>query len=198
MHILSHHLAILRTFADEHDNIPAFHAVYLVLVLMAAMLFNLGVFGVLILIHMSLDIVKYRDVHKFSWGNTFKAMAHENLIDVTLFFVALVFSVYFHHSVGMIGISGLLRAELTIMHLFGTVVPKFIILEDFLKVISHLHHYLEQIHPDFHKGWTRLDKIYLSFIGTAVLLLIMAPNIMHVDPSVVQWVVLWELVPWNI
>ena len=187
-----------RTFAHEHDSIPAFHAAYLVLVLLAASLFNLGVFGLLIVAHMTLDIVKYRDVHEFSWPQTFEAMLHENLIDITLFSIALVFSVYFHHSVGLIGISGLFRAEMTIMWAIGTIAPKFAILEGMLKIMSHIQHYLSEIHPQVNKGWRRTDYFYMSCIALSALFLAAAPIITGADSSVIRMVVLWELVPWNV
>jgi hypothetical protein len=187
----------IRTFAHEHDSLPAFHAAYLVLVLLAAALFNLGVFAMLIAAHMALDIVKYRDLHGFSWAKTGKAVFHENLVDVTLFSIALVFSVYFHHSVGLIGVSGLFRAEMTIMWAIGTIGPKFAIMENILKIMSHVQHYLDQIHPQVHKGWRRADYFFVSCIALCAFLLAAAPLLTGAEPSVIRMVVLWELMPWN-
>ena len=47
----------VRHFAHEHDDQPAFHATYLVIAFLTALLFNLGAFGLLIIAHMSLDMV---------------------------------------------------------------------------------------------------------------------------------------------
>ena len=55
----------LRIFAHEHDDIPAFHAAYLVGTFLAAAIFNLGFFLLLIIGHMCLDVVKYRDFHGY-------------------------------------------------------------------------------------------------------------------------------------
>ena len=62
----------LRTFAWVHDELPAFHAAYLVLTFLTAALFNFGVFALLIAAHMMLDFVKYREVHGFTLLNTFR------------------------------------------------------------------------------------------------------------------------------
>ena len=190
----------VRIFAHEHDHMPAFHATYLVATVLAAMLLNLGVFAILIALHMLLDIIKYRDANKCSWGLTCKAVIHENLIDVTLLMIALVFSVYFHHFVGIVGVSGFLKAEVSIIRLLGTVIPKIAIFEHLLKVVSHVHHYIEQMRPGFtvSRRWSTLDKLFGSFIAVAILLLVFAPTIMKTDPSVIRWIVMWELTPWNL
>ena len=192
-------IAQFRAFANEHDHLPAFHATYLVATVLAAVMLNLGVFAILIGLHMLLDVIKYRDANKCSWGLTCRAVIHENLIDLTLLMVALVFSVYFHHFVGLVGVSGFLRAEMSIMRLLGTIIPKIAIFEHLLKVASHIHHYVEQMRPGFIVSgkWSSLDKIFGSFIAVAILLLFFAPIIMNADPSVIRWIVMWELTPWN-
>lgn len=190
-------LHTLRTFAHEHDEIPAFHAGFLVLTFLAAAMFNLGAFAILIFMHMCLDVVKYREIHKFSWSMTVKGVLHESLIDMMLLSVGLVFSVYFHHSVFTAGVSGLLRAEITVVRALGTIIPKLKILHHFLKIIAHLNYYLETVHPHLRKEWTKADKLYMFFILVSVGLLFAAPALMDADPSVVRMVVLWELTPWN-
>lgn len=189
----------LRAFAEEHDSLPAFHAAYLVLTILVAAMFNLGVFALLVMVHMSLDIVKYRDIHGFNWRQTAKAVFHESLIDITLITVALVFSVYLHHSVALVSVSGLIRAEVTIVRAFGTLIPKVVILENFLKVISHFHHYLLQVHPGaVSRGWSPTDRLYMSFIAVSLLLLFLAPQFTGASPSIIRLVVFWEMTPWNI
>lgn len=186
-------------FARFHDEIPAFHVFYAVLTLLAAAMFSIGTFGVLIIAHMVLDIVKYREVHKLPWSHTLKAVVHESLLDCTLLAVALLVSVYFHSSVGFIQLSGLLRAELSIVQFLGVVLPKFIILEHLVKVFAHIHHYLLYIHPHAHKRrWSKLDKIYFGLLTGSVLLLLFAPMITRADPTVITHVVLHELQPFRL
>ena len=188
----------LRNFAHRHDEIPAFHAAYLALTLIAAALLNLGVFLLLIVTHMCLDIVKYRELHHMTWKQTLYATVHESLLDVTLLLVALVVSVYLHHSVGLVSLSGLIRAELTLVRFFGTILPKFFILEHLLKVCAHMQHYLHHAHPQVGKGFSTAEKYYMCFIVICVYMLFNAANFMGVDPEVVRWVIFWELVPWNL
>lgn len=190
-------LQSLRTFAHDHDDIPAFHAGFLVLTFVAASMFSLGAFACLIFVHMCLDILKYREVHKLSWSLTTKGVMHESLVDITLLMVGLVFSVYFHHSVLTAGVSGLLRAEITIVRALGVLIPKLKILEHFLKAIAHLNHYLETVHPHLRKDWTVIDKLYMFFILVCTGLLFLAPILMNAEPNVVRMVIMWELTPWS-
>ena len=77
---------------------------------------------------MTLDYVKYREYHGYGWKLTFEGMVRESITDITLFSIGLVFSVYLHHSIAFPGISGVLRAELMLIRLFGTIIPKVKIL----------------------------------------------------------------------
>ncbi|MDD3897230.1 MAG: hypothetical protein PHU04_05355 [Candidatus Peribacteraceae bacterium] len=187
-----------RALAHEHDSLPAFHAAYLVLILLAAAFFSLGFFALLILGHMSLDLVKYRDFHGFSWRQTCAAAFHENLMDVALLCIALVFSVYLHHSVGLIGVSGLLRTGATFLWAAGTIGPKFAILENALRMVARFQYYLDQIQPQALRGWRTADYVYASCIVLSFFLLLAAPYMTGAEPGVIRMVVLWELTPWNL
>lgn len=188
----------LRTFAHHHDDLPAFHAGYLVLTLLAAAMLNLGVFAVLILIHMSLDVVKYREYHQYSWRMTYRGMMKENLVDIALLSVGLVFSVYLHHSVGVASLSGLMRAEATLVRAAATIIPKMKILQNFLKVMSHLRHYIEFVHPGLHTEWTSADRLQIFFILVAVVLIAIAPWVMSIDMPLFQQILFEELIPWHL
>ena len=78
------------TFARGHDDIPAFHAGYLLLTFLAAALFNLGICAIFVCGHMSLDLYKYRDVHHYTWMQTVRATMLESLVDLML--LALLFT----------------------------------------------------------------------------------------------------------
>ena len=188
----------LRQFAHEHDDIVAFHAIFIILAFLCAGLFNLGAFAMLILAHMALDTVKYRERHACSWRLTLEGVARESLVDITLLLVGLVFAVYLHHSVGVASLAGLMRAELAVIRSVAMFVPKVKILHHFLKVMAHLHHYLEQVHPRFRKRWTGLDHLCFYFCGISVLLLVFASVLMNVDVRTVQSILWSELVPWNV
>lgn len=189
----------LRHFAHEHDNLPAFHAGYLVLTLLVAMLLNMGAFGLLILAHMSLDVVKYREVHGYSWKKVLEGTVRESLLDVTLLFVGITFAIYLHHSVvGMASLSGFMRAEVTMVRGVGMLIPKIEILHKFLKIIAHVEQYLAHVHPNIHKGWNSLERLCFVFLAVTVGLLIIAPWILNLHWGMLQGILLEELIPWRV
>jgi len=188
----------LRRFAHEHDDLVAFHAGYLVLAFLSAGFFNLGAFGMLVIGHMALDWVKYRERHGYSYRATIEGIVHENLVDVTLLLVGVVFSVYLHHSVGVASLSGLMRAEISIIRAAALLVPKLKILHHFLKVVSHLHHYLDQVHHQQKKGWSGLERLCFYFCGLSFLLVLFAAPLMNSDLYTVQHILLQELLPWRL
>ena len=187
----------MRHFAHVHDDLPAFHAGYLVLTLLVASLLNLGVFALLIVAHMSLDFVKYREHHGFTWKRTLEGMVRESLVDIALLAIALVFAVYLHHTVGLASLSGLLRAEMTVVRSAAMLVPKVKILHNFLKIISHIRHYIDTVHPQVTKGWSNIDKFCFVSIGLSVFLIVGSPFIMGVDVSTIGHILEYELIPFK-
>jgi hypothetical protein len=147
---------------------------------------------------MVLDYVKYREVHGYDFRGTVEGIMRESLVDVALLFVGLVFAVYLHHSVGIASLSGLMRAEVTILRAVAIAVPKIKILHHFLKIMSHLHHYLQQVHPHMRKEFTGLDYLCIYFIAISVVLIALAAPLMHVDISLIQNILADELLPWRL
>jgi hypothetical protein len=190
-------IATFKAFAHQHDDLPAFHAAFLVLAFITAGLLNLGAFGLLVIAHMSLDVVKYRERHHYSWKQTAEGVIRESLVDVTLLMVGLVFSVYLHHGVGVASVAGLMRAEVSVLRMAAMLVPKVKILHHFLKVVSHLHHYLEQVHPRHRQGWSGLDYLCFYFLGLCAFLLIFAAPLMHVEWTLIGEILTEELIPWR-
>jgi hypothetical protein len=182
----------LRAFAERHDHLPAFHAGFLVLALLAATLFNLGFFALLIALHMALDTVKFHRLH--GWKRV-RAVLHESLIELTLFCTALAFSVYVHHSAGMVAFSAALRAEVALIGILGVVLPKYVIVEGVLKILAHWVHALGHLRPCAERGFTHFDRLYIASIAACLLLLLGAPALTGASPDVIGSVVLWELSP---
>ena len=152
---MSHSILSLKRFAHYHDDLPAFHAAYLVLTFLAAAVLNMGFFAFLIVVHMALDCVKYREIHRFSWPKAIEGMLRESLIDLTLLFFGLVVAVYLHPIVtGLSGIKGLMLAEITILRGIGVMGTKLTILYDTLKILAHVEQYLHRIHPRIGKKAT--------------------------------------------
>ncbi len=162
----------LRIFAHEHDDIPAFHAAYLVGTFLAAAIFNLGFFLLLIIGHMCLDVVKYRDFHGYSWYLTWKAVFMESIVDIALFLLALTFAVYLNHTFALEVVSGLVRSEMTVIRALGMLVPKIQILEHMLSLVVNFHTYLHSPHPDLSKSISRVH--HWSLLTTYICLGLLA------------------------
>lgn len=187
--------AALRRFAYVHDELPAFHAGYLVLTLLVAALLNLGAFAVLIAAHMALDLVKYREHHHCSWRRTAEGIVRENLCDFALLAVALVFAVYLHSTVGLAGVSGLLRAKLTIVRAAATLAPKLKILQRFFAILAHLHLHIDTTHPRLRAEWSSGERAAFACIAASVALIAAAPVLMDISNAALLFVLAEELLP---
>ncbi len=188
----------IRSFAHEHDDLPAFHAAYLVLTFLAAALFNLGFFAVLIVLHMALDIYKYRDVHRLSWKRTVEGMLRESLLDVSLLLMGATVAVYLHPSLPLYaGIQGVMLAEITLLRAVGVITPKLKILYDFLKIFAHVDRYLGKKHVRLGKNVSTIELVSLLSLCVSAGLLIAAPTLLGVDMTQYLSIMLDEMMPWT-
>jgi len=194
----AHSLRSLRAFAHNHDDLPAFHAAYLVLTFLAAAMFNLGFFGVLIIAHMGLDVFKYREVHGLSWKRTVEGVVRESLIDGTLFLMGLVVAVYLHPSLtGMGGTKGMMLAEITVLRSFGVIAPKLKILYEMIKILSDIDHYLSRLHPRFGKNANLVEYVCMFSLCVTLGMLVIAPILLMLTNSQYAFILLDELMPWK-
>lgn len=189
----------LRSFAHQHDNLPAFHAAYLVLTLLAAAMFNLGFFAVLIIAHMGLDVFKYRDVHGLSWKRTVEGVIRESMVDIALFFMGLVVAVYLHPTLfAYSSIKGMMMAEVTVVRAVGLLTPKLKILYDLLKILSDIEHYLGRLHPRFGKNLAVIEYVCSFSICITLGMLLIAPILLMIDGATYLGLLVEELTPWKI
>lgn len=188
----------IRSFAHKHDDLPAFHAAYLVLTVLAAAMFNLGFFAVLIVAHMCLDVFKYREVHKLSWARTAEGVVRESLIDCTLFLMGLVVAVYLHPSLaGMMSIKGMMLAEITVLRSFGMIAPKLKILYEVIRILADIDHYLTRLHPRFGKNASMVEYVCMFSICVTLGMLVIAPIILMLTNQQYAFILLDELMPWK-
>ena len=169
----------LRLFAHEHDDVPAFHATYLIATFLVAAVFSLGYFAILIALHMALDYVKYRDYFHFGYLLTLKAMLLESVVDIALLFLSLTFAVYLSHDLALAMVSGLLRSALTIVRAIGTILPKIEIFEHLLSVVLNLHTYMYAPHANIGKRLSFVHRLSFLTIATTALLLVSSFIIFH-------------------
>lgn len=188
----------VRSFAYQHDDLPAFHAAYLVLTFLAAALFNLGFFAVLILLHMALDVFKYHDVHKLSWARTIEGVVRESLIDVSLLLMGLVVTVYLHPSLALYtGIKGMMLAEITLIRAVGVLAPKLKILYDFLNIVAQVDYYLHRKHPQMNKPASIVEYVSLFSMFISLGLLFIAPAALGMHAGQYLGILLQEMIPWT-
>ena len=117
-------LTPLSYFAQHHDEFPAFHAGYLALTIIAAAMLNLGFFAVLVLIHMALDVYKYKVVHKSSWLEVAEGVFRESLLDITLLLLGLVFAVYLYNVTLGAEVLGYTSAKMNMLRAVLLFIPK--------------------------------------------------------------------------
>lgn len=191
-------LLALRHFAHAHDDLPAFHAGYLVLTVLAAAILNLGAFAVLIAAHVSLDLIKYRELHRLSWMRTLEGTFRENLIDIFLLVVALTFSVYLHHTIGIVALSGVVRADLTVARVAGVFLPKFEILNRFLAMLLHIGEHMRTLHARLSKSLASGEQLLLFLLAATLILLLGSPAILGISASAFFETLARELIPWRL
>ncbi len=185
----------IRGFAYEHDEVPAFHAAFLVATILSAAVFNLGFFAFLIIGHMTLDFVKYRDLHRMSVGMTLKAIALESIADIALFLLALTFAVYINHTYMLSAVSGMMRSQLTVLRALGTLIPKVRIMENMLSIVLNMHTYMHVTHAGLGRRLNRIEKWSLRTIAVCAGLLILAALIYHNHEWDLVQVLRKELIP---
>jgi len=139
---MSHRSHSLRLSAYYHDEAPAFHAGIIVLVILAALLGNFGLFLVLISAHAALDTVKYREVRKLSWGKTLQSVLRESLFDVMLLMLAINVWFYLQPDAGILASGGWERSLGTTVRGMGTLLLKIAILLRVLPALVHPQAYL--------------------------------------------------------
>lgn len=173
----------LRLFAHQHDDIPAFHAAYLVSTILIAAIFSLGWFAILIMLHMVLDYVKYRDYFRYGIALTIKAVILESIIDIALFFMSLTFAVYLSTELALSMFSGLSRSGLTIARALGTIIPKIQIAEHLITVMVNIHLYLYTPHPDIRRPLSQAHRYSLLTILLCISLLLASFTVFRASHS---------------
>jgi uncharacterized membrane protein len=110
----------IRTVVRDHEDLPAIHAGFLVFSFLAAALFRLGFFGILIVVRMLLDIVKGRDIERRSWLATMEGVIRGSLTDISLLACGLGIALLFHPSlIASASVAGLPLAIFTVSRGIG-------------------------------------------------------------------------------
>jgi hypothetical protein len=168
----------VRTFVHDHDDLPAFHAAYLLAAICAAVFFDAGALLLLIAVHMSFDVCKYREREGLSMKATLKATIRESVVDFALIAITLTFAVYLHHAIELIAVfGGFLHAEVSVLRALATVVPQFLLSKRLLDVPF-------KGHPQFLRArkhlspFTILEWTAMGSLVFCVFLLLVAPMLL--------------------
>lgn len=178
-----------------HDEIPAFHAGYLLITLVFAALLNVGAIALLIAAHMGLDLVKYHEIHHQSWKKTWIHTLRESLLDVFMLAVALCFGLYLHHSAGVLAFSGVVRMEEVLLRGAGMVIPRMEVMWNALWIFSNVRQHVLSLRP-YEGPWRNREVCYLVGLILSVALLLASP--LFIDHSTLLTLLREQLVPWKI
>lgn len=186
---------MIRTLVADHDDIPAFKAGFFVLSLLCAALLNFGAFGLLIVAHMGLDIVKYREVHGYSWAITMRGVVRESIMDMTLLIMGLVITIFMDPSLHIVttvihGKSALLRAV-------AVTLSKIIVLSRFAVVLLHPAKHLNMTKIALRKEWLFGERSFVTLFIVLIALLIVAPWVMSFSDHIYKELLLRSVVPWR-
>jgi len=134
--------------AHEHDTWPMFRIWFSVSTVAASIILNLGVFVLLVALHMALDSIKYRTKHKLAWHWVGVETLRESLMDIFFIALGLLFAIAFHHAVAIGGLGKLAEMEILLLNLVLRVGPRIKLAEHFLEIILYWkHHFEKQITP---------------------------------------------------
>jgi|CXWL01.1.fsa_nt_gi hypothetical protein len=188
----------LRQFAFTYEDLPAFHAAYFMLILIFAGIFDLGFFGVLILVHILLDFVKYRRVLRASRMTAVSAVLRESLADIALFFLALSSIVYLHPTLPSIAaILGGKQTHVIIMRGLAVLLPKLSILHHSLRMVFNAKEYVRTPYARLQTSLSLAECIYLSTLFLSLCFLAIAPGVLGIDLTQFKEILLEQLVPWK-
>src|SRR3989344_2356676 len=156
-HVHTHILYV----AHEHDEWPMFRIWFSISTIAASIILNLGVFVLLVTLHMTLDIIKYRTKHKLAWHWVGVETLRESLMDIFFIALGLLFAIAFHHAVAIGGLGRLAEMEILLLNLVLRVGPRIKLAEHFLDIILYCkHHFEKQLTP--HAPLTRSEKGLLT------------------------------------
>lgn len=162
-------------FAHRHDTLPWFRLWFTVATVTASIIFNLGIFALLVLSHMGLDIIKYRTLHRLRWHSVFLETIRESLVDVFFITLGILLAILFHHSIAIGGLGRIGEVPMLALNIILRVGPRLKIAEHILEIVTYWQHHftdLSQPGAPLTKGEKTLCAA--TFLTGALILLLTA------------------------
>lgn len=181
----------LKTYLKNHDETFSFFIIYLCLGIVLSLLFNIGVFILLVLAHYLMDLSKHRILGK-NWSKTFAHSTKDITIDISFVMVGLVLSIYLHHGL----ILGLSKGAFKTMYLLE-IMAKSAIAERSVNAFVHYYMFVKSHKIKKNDGeLTRFERFSWSMIGASVALILISPIVLNFTfTEFLSHVVSQELVP---
>jgi len=128
-------------FAHRHDTLPWFRTWFTVATVIASIIFNLGIFAMLVAVHMGLDIIKYRTLHGLCWRCVVFETIRESLVDIFFIALGILLAILFHHSVAIGGLGRLGEVPMFLLTMVLRVGPRLQIAEHILEIVTYWQHH---------------------------------------------------------
>ncbi len=188
----------IRAVVQDHDDLPAIHAGFLVLSFLLAAMFRLGFFAMLIAVRVVLDVLKEREVHRRGWAGTLEGVVRAHLIDGSLLLFAWALAMVLHPDI-LLGsaVGGLPLAIFTVTRGIGVTLPKMKILTDFLHVFFHMESYLREKNRLIGRGLVFSEKCAIVLLGFSLSVLLLLPLIPLISWQEYVRLLLSEAAPWR-
>lgn len=188
----------IRSVVRDHEDLPALHAGFLVFSFLAAALFRLGFFALLIIVRMVLDIVKEREVFHRSWGKTAESVVRSSLPDISLLTFGFAFAMLLHPLLPPVSFAtGFTLAVFTLSRGMGVTLPKLKILFDLLRVFFHMESYLGAKNTVVGKPLVFAERVSLLLLISSLAALILLPFMLQMSVSEYLSLLLAQCVPWR-
>ena len=185
--------ALRTSYTFLHDEVPAIRASLLLLTVLAAAMFNLRVFALLLVGEVVLDYLRYRDARKTVAFSLSQALRHR-LVAITLFLSALALSFFLHPTMPLVAATvGLARAELTVLRGILLFAVKLHILHGFIAALLHPKRVSRS---KARRTFTHLEQLCFVLLPLAALLLASAAWLLSIDSAIVLRLLIEEGLPW--
>jgi|GEM_PF-1761741 hypothetical protein len=180
--------------AHNHDDWAWFRIWFAIATVTASIVLNLGVFALLVVSHMVLDVIKYRSKHNLSWYWTFAETMREGLVDIFFISLGLLLGVAFHHAVAIGGLGRVARLEVLLLNMFLRVAPRFKIAEHLLEIFLYWKHHFEKPFIP-HEPLSKSEKGLLFATIATTVAIVLVPYVTDITWLSVGQTIKYELTP---
>jgi len=185
-----------RFLAYYREELPAFHAGFVVTLLVLSSLLNLGAFVLLLAARTTLDIVKCRERERMGWRETLGAVVQAGLLEYVLFTFLLLATIFLQESGVLFGGGVRAAAELLRGGVFFAL--KGVLLFRLLPVLLHPRSYIEECGVDMRRPFSSVEQSFLLALVTGLLLLGLSPAIVNGGWQKILQILRKQIVPWKL